>query len=435
MNRRICYNKKMSSFNDGIRYLESLNLLGIKFELKRIARILKEFGDPQSQLKVMHVAGTNGKGSVCAFLSSILQEAGYTVGLYTSPHLIDVTERIQINRQNIKHKAFAKIIGEVKNIAEFLQVKLTYFEFLTTVAYIYFAREKVDFAVIETGMGGRLDATNVVHKPLVSIITNVDYDHTEYLGNTLAKIAREKAAIIKDHGNVVTAATQPKVLAVIKAQCRKKKARLVRADKIIKIPANWNIGLKGLHQRINAACALGTVKQLQHQGIKVSEQAIKRGLAKVSWPGRLEIFKLPTANRQLRTVFLDGAHNPAGTSTLVENIKSNILSYKQLICVFGVLKDKDYQAMIGQLGPLIDIVILVQPRSDRALTAEKMMPLWRAFLAPANICEESSVRQALKKALELAGQRDLICVTGSLYTVGEAREEIFKIKNKISNFR
>lgn len=426
MNRQVCYNKKISSFKDGIRYLESLAVFGVKFELKRIAKVLKDFGEPQNRLRVIHVAGTNGKGSVCAFLSSILQEAGYKVGVYTSPHLIDVTERIRTSYGDINHKSFAGIIGEVKSVSESLRIKLTYFELLTTVAYIYFEREKVEVAIIETGMGGRLDATNVVSDPLVAVITNVDYDHTEYLGNTLVKIAREKAAIIKDHGKVVTAATQPEVLAVIKEQCRKKKARLVRADKNIKIPASWNIGLKGFHQRINAACAVGAVGQLQHQGIEISAKAIKQGLAKAFWPGRLEVFRLATRDSRPVTVLLDGAHNPAGIRALAENIKSNIYSYKQLICVFGVLKDKNYQEMIGQLGQIIDIVILTQPISERALSVEKMMPLWRTYLEKANIYQKATISQALKKALALSGQKDLLCVTGSLYTVGEARREILK---------
>lgn len=418
----MCYNKKISSFKDAIRYLESLALLGVKFELERIAKVLKVFGNPQDRLRVIHIAGTNGKGSVCAFLSSILQEAGYKAGLYTSPHLIDVTERLQIGRENINRKEFTEILGEVKSVSESLRIKLTYFEILTAVAYIYFDREKVNIAIIETGMGGRLDATNVVRNPLVSVITNVDYDHTEYLGNTLAKIAREKAAIIKDHGIVVTAATQPEVLAVIKAQCRKKNSKLIRADKKVKIPALWDLGLKGWHQKKNAACAIAAVRALQGQGVKVSERAIKQGLEKAFWPGRLELFKVFTTNHEPRTVLLDGAHNPAGTRTLVENIKSNIFSYKQLICVFGVLKDKDYQAMISQLGPLFDIAILTQPLSERALAVEKMMPLWREYLAQVNIYQKAPIGQALKKALALAGQRDLICVTGSLYTVGEARK-------------
>ncbi|MBI5554885.1 MAG: bifunctional folylpolyglutamate synthase/dihydrofolate synthase [Elusimicrobia bacterium] len=430
MNRRVCYNKKISSFKDAIRYLESLAWLGVKFELARIAKVLKVFGDPPDRLKVIHVAGTNGKGSVCAFLSSILQGAGYKVGLYTSPHLTDVVERVQISRWNINRKVLAEIIGEVKRVSESLRIKLTYFELLTAVAFIYFDREKVDIAIIETGMGGRLDATNVIRNPLVSVITNVDYDHTEYLGNALTRIASEKAAIIKDHGIVVTAVTQPEVLAVIKAQCRKNKANLVRADKSIKIPAGWTIGLKGSHQKINAACALGAVKQLQFQGIKVSEKAIRQGLAKAFWPGRLEIFKLATSDQRPVTVVLDGAHNPAGTRTLVKNLQSDIFSYNKLLCVFGILKDKNYQAMIGQLGPLIDLVILTQPRSERALAIEKMLPLWRAYIAKDNIYQEATVKQALKKALTLAGQRDLICITGSLYTVGEARKILLSEHSK-----
>ncbi len=415
----MCYNKKISSFKDAIRYLESLALLGVKFDLQRIGKVLAVFNYPQGRIPVIHVAGTNGKGSVCAFLSSILQAGGYRVGLYTSPHLAEVTERLQINRQDIDRTVFAGLICTVKAVCDSLRLKLTYFEMLTAVAYIYFAREKVDLAVIETGMGGRLDATNVVENPLVAVITNVDYDHTEYLGNTLRKIAREKAAIIKKNSFVVTAATQPEVLAVFREQCRKKHARLVRADKIIKIPAGWSISLKGSHQKINAACAVGAIKQLQRQGFKISEKAVKQGLAKAFWPGRLELFKVFTTNHEPRTVLLDGAHNPAGMNSLVRELENRKSSGHKLILVFGVLKDKDYRRMVKIIAPLVDQAILVRPGSDRALDPQKIRKLWPDN---AQVLVANSIPQAIRQALKLAGRKDLVTVTGSLYTVGEVRK-------------
>jgi dihydrofolate synthase / folylpolyglutamate synthase len=422
----MCYNKKIGSFNDAIRYLESLALLGVKFDLKRIAKVLAVFNDPQNQVPVIHIAGTNGKGSVCAFLASILQAAGKRVVLYTSPHLAEVTERIQIKRKDIDRAAFAGLITEVREVCDFLRVELTYFEILTAMAYIYFDREKVDIAIIETGMGGRLDATNVVKKPLVSVITNVDYDHTEYLGNTLKKIAREKAAIIKEHGITVTAAIQPEVLSVLKEQCREKKARLVRVDKSIRIPAGWQIGLKGLHQKINAACAVAVIKELQRQGFEISEKSVKQGLKKVFWPGRLEVFKLATRNSQLATVLLDGAHNPAGMSSLARELEARKSGINKHILVFGVLKDKDYCRMVEIIAPLADQVILVRPVSERALSPQKIKKLWPT---DTEVLVAESIPQAIKRALRFAGKKDLVTVTGSLYTIGEARKYLIKLKN------
>lgn len=420
------YHKKISSFNDAVRYLESLALLGIKFDLKRIAKVMSVFNDPQDRIPVIHIAGTNGKGSVCAFLASILQTAGKRTGLYTSPHLTEVTERIQVERKDIGRTAFAGLINEVREVCDSLRIKLTFFEILTAAAYIYFDREKVNIAIIETGMGGRLDATNVMKSPLVSVITNVDYDHTEYLGNTLKKIAAEKAAIIKHNGIIVTAAIQPEVLGVLKEQCRQKKARLIRADKKIKIPAGWHIRLKGLHQKINAACAVAVIKELQRQGFKISEKAIKQGLAKTFWPGRLELFKIETRDSRLATVLLDGAHNPAGMRSLAEELKARKSGINKLILVFGVLKDKDYYRMIEIIAPLADQVILVRPVSERALSPQRIEKLWSAS---AEVLIAKSIPQAIKRALYVAGKKDLVTVTGSLYTVGEARKYLIKLKN------
>ncbi|MDD5354444.1 MAG: cyanophycin synthetase, partial [bacterium] len=244
--------------------------------------------------------------------------------------------------------------------------------------------------------------------------------------STLRKIAREEAAIIKKNSFVVTAATQPEVLAVLKEQCRKKHARLVRADKSIKIPAGWSIGLKGLHQRINAACTVAVIKELQQQGVKISEQAIKQGLAKAFWPGRLELFKVFTTNHELRTVLLDGAHNPAGMRSLAENLQALRSGGTKIVSIFGVLKDKDYRRMVEIIAPLVERSILVRPGSDRALDPQRIRELW-----PANkqVSVAGSIPQAIRQALKLAGKKDLVTISGSLYTVGEARKYLIKLNN------
>jgi dihydrofolate synthase/folylpolyglutamate synthase len=254
----------------------------------------------------------------------------------------------------------------------------------------------------------------------------VDYNHTEFLGNTLKKIARKKAAIIKEHGIVVTAAVQPDVLAVLREQCREKEARLARADKKIKIPIAWKIGLKGSHQKLNAACAVAVIKELQRQGYKISGKAVKQGLAKAFWPGRLELFKVFTTNHELRTVLLDGAHNPAGMRSLAKYVETRKTGINKLILVFGVLKDKDYHQMIGSIAPLANQVILVRPVSERALAPRKTRKLWKA---DTSVLIAGSIPWAIKQALELSGGKDLVTITGSLYTVGEARKYLIKLKN------
>lgn len=303
------------------KYLDSLEKFGINLGLNRIEHLLKKMGDPQLKFRSLHVAGTNGKGSTCAVMSSILKEAGYRVGLYTSPHLFDYTERIKVNGRDISHRSFLDGIKKVKRAAERMKEPPTVFEVLTAVAFWCFAQQKVDYAVVEVGMGGRLDATNVI-TPLVSVITNIDYEHTEVLGKSLAKIAREKAGIIKTGVPVVTAESKSEPLQVMKRIAQREGSLLIAINR--KQPA-MSSNLIGTHQRVNAACA---VTALRVAGIKVSRKNIQDGLRKVLWPGRFQII----AEKPL--IIVDGAHNPAGIKTLEVTICERFPGAKFTI-IFG----------------------------------------------------------------------------------------------------
>jgi dihydrofolate synthase/folylpolyglutamate synthase len=326
-------------------YLASLNIDKMRFGLKAITELLSRLGNPQKSYKTITIAGTNGKGSTAAMTASILDSAGYKVGLYTSPHLVDVRERIVINAKKISLPEFNRTIAYVKDK---IQQPVTYFEFLTAVAFEYFKNQKIDIAILEAGLGGRLDATNVC-KPLVSVITNIAFDHTAYLGNTLESITREKAGIIKQNGICVTAAKQKKVLDILENVCLRRRAKLYLLGSDIKIKKqkdglltyqglyrnikNLKIPLVGEHQLSNAALALAAIELCGEKGFHIDDQAIHAGLKNTRWEARLEIL-------QSHPLFLlDGAHNPAGIEVLCRSLK-NDFSYRRLILIFGALADK-----------------------------------------------------------------------------------------------
>lgn len=396
-----------------INYLNKLEMFGTTFGLSRIKVILKKLGNPEKNLKVIHVAGTNGKGSVCAMIASILQNSGYKVGLYTSPHLKNIRERFKVNNKNISKKDFIKYFLKVKKYSK----KETYFEFITAMAFLYFKDRKPDFLILEVGMGGRLDATNVI-KPLVSVITSIGLDHIMYLGNTVEKIAYEKAGIIKNKTSVVTSA-KGRALNVIKKVAKSKNSRVIIPKKY-----NFKTNLKGDFQVFNANIAVETINVLNqlkiinikargNQRFPVSRKSkismkpiIKKSLKKIKWHGRVE-FK--------GNVLFDCAHNPSGVKVLIDYIRT--LKYKNLILVFGVLDDKDYRAMLRQLAPLIHNIILTKPKIYRALDpiilAEELKKINKYFIVIGD------VKKSLKHAKSIAEKKDLILVTGSIYVVGE----------------
>lgn len=414
------------TYRDTLAYLSSLNKMGIRFGLDPIRLLLERLHNPQSNYPAVLIAGTNGKGSVAAMTAAILSSGGFKTGLYTSPDLIDFRERIRINDGMISREEAMHCAEAVK---EKMAEDISYFEFLTAMAFLHFHRQRVDIAVLEIGMGGRLDATNVVD-PLLSVITNISLEHREYLGNTLEKITREKGGIIKRQGTCLTAAVQRPVIETIETLCRERGATLYRLGKEIRTRRHRDgkfsyrgirhryerlvCPLVGRHQLSNAALALGIVELIGDDGFGVDERAVVDGLRKTRWEGRLEILQ------RNPTLLVDGAHNPAGAATLCRALK-NDFSYRRLWLIFGVLGDKDYRAMVKSLFPLADEVILTRPDNDRALSLDLLLPTARAFHKHVEVIENPV--DALRQALSQAGEKDLVCVAGSLYLVGEIKKK------------
>ncbi len=414
----------MSKFNPGA-YLAGLNIDVMRFGLEAISELLTRLGNPQSSYNTILIGGTNGKGSTAAMLASILQQAGLKVGLYTSPHLIDIRERIVINGIKIPRKDWGALIAEIK---DHTRGPVTYFECLTAAAFLYFSRKRVDLAILEVGLGGRLDATNIVD-PLVSVITNIALEHTAYLGKTLESIAREKAGIIKKNGVCVTAAAQRKVVNVLTGVCRGQHARLLRLGSDFKIKMHQDesmsyegqnrkinrlvVPLRGGHQLSNMALALAAVEILENKGYRIDDQAIHQGLAKTRWEARLEIL------RQNPLFLLDGAHNPAGMAALCRVLEKDF-SGRRLIIIFSALADKDYRRMLQKIAPLAYKIFLPPLKTKRAVAPQVLATFTASLGYPALMPENVTV--SVLQALQCADQDDLICACGSLYLAGEVKQ-------------
>ncbi|MDI6742211.1 MAG: folylpolyglutamate synthase/dihydrofolate synthase family protein [Smithella sp.] len=406
-------------------YLDSLNIDKMHFGLQAIKALLSRLGNPHKSYPTIIIGGTNGKGSTAAMTASILHRAGYRVGLYTSPHLIDVRERIVVNGKKISQRNFGRTIEHVKSA---IKNPITYFEFLTAVALAHFQNEQVDIAVLEVGLGGRLDATNVGH-PLVSVITNIALDHTAYLGGTLQSIAYEKAGIIKRNSICVTGAKQKTVLDMLEKACRKRRTKLYRLGRDIKIKKQANslltyeglrrevknlaVPLRGDHQQSNAALALATIEICATKGFPVDDNAIHDGLRKTRWDARMEIL-------QEKPLFLlDGAHNPAGMDSLCRFLKKEF-SDKKIIVIFGALADKDYRGMLKKIVPLSQKIILTGLHARRSAPLSAIRDVVCKMGRKPVVVE--NVRQAIQEALKSAGRQNIICATGSFYLAGEIKQ-------------
>jgi dihydrofolate synthase/folylpolyglutamate synthase len=431
------------AFQETIEYLFGLQKHGIKFGLANSLLLMERMGDPHRRFRSVHIAGTNGKGSTAAFLDRMLRESGLRVGLYTSPHLVSFTERIRINGVPVTEERVVELAARVREVASSLPspdgrgtVLPTFFEVTTAMAFTCFAEEGVDMAVVETGMGGRLDSTNVI-TPLVSVITNIDLEHTEFLGTTLPEIAAEKAGIVKQGVPVVTGAVQPDVVAVLEAEAGRRSAPLYRmpidfrADRISDgqpltfsyhgISTGYDglrIGMAGRHQVQNASLALAAAECLAGSGIAIPEDAVRSGLERAAWPGRLErVAEGPD-------IYLDGAHNPASASVLADALRELKQGHRRLVLVLGILGDKDRRGIIERLVPLADRVVVTKPNYARAMDvaalAREVGALHHA------VSEAADVGAALALAREGAARDDLIVVTGSLYTVGDARAALVR---------
>jgi dihydrofolate synthase/folylpolyglutamate synthase len=417
------------AYQESLDYLYSLERFGMIFGLTQVEKILEAIGNPQREVQAIHIGGTNGKGSTAAMIASILKKEGYRVGLYTSPHLNQFTERIKINGNEIGKGEVAELTGWMRERIEAASITLpfTFFDFTTAMALLYFKQVVVDLAVLEVGLGGRLDSTNVVD-PLLSIITNISKDHEEYLGRTLLKIASEKAGIIKKGRPLVTSAAQPQVLQLFSKICREKGSPCFRLGKefnyVFMQDGNFNyeglhrklwdihVNLMGFHQIVNGTTALAAMESLEELGYPISIDAMVEGLREVEWPGRLE--RVSSSPQ----VILDGAHNPAGALVLRDALKREF-EYQRLILLMGVMKDKDIKSILHLLAPLADHIILTRPHIERAAPPTFLKETLGQNGKKAEVIED--LKEAIERGFSMAGEEDLLCITGSLYTVGEAR--------------
>jgi len=401
------------TYADALAYLHSLRMFGFQPGLETTRRLAAAAGNPQERLRFIHVAGTNGKGSVCAMLESVYRATGRRVGLYTSPHLVRFGERIQVNRTPLADADLARHVAELKSQAEELPgLDPTFFEFTTVLALRHFAEQQVDLVVWETGLGGRFDATNIV-TPLAAVITNIGWDHQKVLGNTLAAIAAEKAGIIKPGLPALTAATDPEALAVIEWKAREMDAFLVTVRPADMVNFRLELGLVGPHQRTNAALAAATVRTLRAL-LPVTDEQLARGLAQVDWPGRLQVVK-----RGAQTLLLDGAHNREGIAALRHALAADFPGPRPTL-ILGALADKDWPAMVRELVPLCARVLTVPVASGRAVGAEEL----RAACVATGAGRPVKAAASLAEGLKLTAADPFVLITGSLYLVGEALERL-----------
>jgi dihydrofolate synthase / folylpolyglutamate synthase len=429
----------MAAFTDlaqATAWVFDLQKFGIKFGLSSTLSLLDRLGLNYAKGRYIHIAGTNGKGSVAAILSAIYTRAGYPVGLFTSPHLVSFTERFRLKDQDIAAARLLALINDVRAAVDEDEPP-TFFEFATAMAFLYFLQEGAGPIILETGMGGRLDATNIV-QPLVTVITNISRDHQEHLGKGLVAIAGEKAGIIKAGVPLVTFARQKQALHLFTTRCRELGAPLYQGGKdfwcrgkshgrfdyagLKQHFAGLTLSLKGRHQYGNAAVALAVVELLGNAGFPVSEAAIREGLVRARWSGRLE--QLATDPK----IWLDGAHNPAAALALAQALK-RARGNGRLILVLGVMADKDVDTILARLLPLAQTVIFTQPQYFRAASTHDLAR--RAGSYGLEIFQTPRVAQAVQQAQSLAGPEDRVVITGSLYTVGEAKEYLEKVSSEL----
>lgn len=416
------------NYTETMKYLNSFGRFGIRLGLSNTTELLNLLGNPQDDFKSIHIAGTNGKGSVTAMLTSIMREAGFKTGMYISPHLDDFRERIQVNGVPIPRNALSSLTGEVKSLIPEVERRSshpTFFEVTTAIAFKYFSEMKVDYAVVEVGLGGRLDATNVI-TPEVSVITNIGLEHTDILGNKIASIAAEKGGIIKKGVPVVTAEWKKEALDVFERICKERGAKLI----LLKKEANCRevkcdlagcvfdlktslrnyhslkVNLLGRHQIENAALSVLAAEQLG-----VDKGAIRSGLQKTKWPGRLEIMQ------RKPLLVMDSAHNPPAMRVLKDSLE--LFSYDKLILVIGVMKDKAIGDMLREIAPEADFIVINKPNLERAAEPEVIKKEAEKYGRPIKVIED--VKRSVGYAKSIAGNKDLILITGSMYMLSEAR--------------
>jgi dihydrofolate synthase/folylpolyglutamate synthase len=433
--------QEMNNYNDSVNYLYNLRKGGIKLGLTNTRSLLNILGNPQGGFNSVHIAGTNGKGSTAATIASILKESGFNVGLYTSPHLISFTERIRVDGQNISEEDVIMLTSYIRRSVSGTGIMPTFFEFITAMAFYYFASKKIEWAVVETGMGGRFDATNVI-KPDISVITDISIDHTEFLGKTLSDITIEKAGIIKPHIPVVTAARSPEAIRLLSDIANSNASGIHIHDRDFKgsiVSMNDNkivfdysgfrdyngltSPLTGRHQIYNSSMAVRVCEILGRSGVSITDTSIRQGVNNVRLEGRLE----KVSDRP--HIIVDSAHNPVAAKALSKTIKE-LFADRKIILIIGIMKDKDIRGILSPLIDCAETVILTVPGDERAETPEE---LHRNILdlqssvkdhKSISILETGSVAEAITIAKEECSEDSTILVTGSFYTTGEAKEAL-----------
>lgn len=430
-------------YHETLTWLFDQETMGIKFGLENVTELLHRMGDPHKSFRSVHVAGTNGKGSVSAMTASVLGKAGYRTGLYTSPHLVDFRERMKVGGKDIGQKEMLRLAEEVRGHAEEMRSgsekkRLTFFELTTAMAFAHFAREGAEMAVVEVGMGGRLDATNVI-EPECCAITAISLEHTQYLGPTIRDIAGEKAGIIKPGVPVVTIDQSPEALEVFASIARQKKAplKIVGADHgyelisstlsgtgvyVEELGMNIEVPLVGSYQGANCALACGVLAELMGRGIYIPDEAIDQGMRYVKWPGRLDVVSWDPR------LILDVTHTPAGAEAVSAEVERLVGS--DVVLVLGVLADKDVRSIAASFGRIARRAIATAPRTKRAAAASATKEALRPH-CPVEMVDD--VGEAVEKALGAAGKEDTVLVTGSLYTVGEAMRWLNERKTRVGD--
>ena len=417
---------------EALNYLYSLIPKGIKLGLENISTVLNGLGNPQLNTPTIHIAGTNGKGSTAAFCESILRNAGYKVGLYTSPHLNHFGERIQINRIPLSENELIQLVAKVNHVVENLKIPITFFEFATAMAFLHFAEQETDINVIEVGMGGRLDATSLC-KGDITIITSIAKDHTSYLGTKIEEITFEKASVIKEGGTVFAIKGTKKVHEVIKSisDIKSATAQFLGEHFVIKKNPGKNspslityqspnvclkdleISLAGGFQASNAALALSAcLHHARKSGKEISEQSIRTSLKNTSWAGRMEVIS------SRPTILLDIAHNPAAVKEMAKSAQK-LFSYTRVIVIYGAMKDKQSDEMLQELTNFADHFILVRPNQERSENPTRFKKILKKYNTPCEVIE--SIPKAIRKVKQTALSDDMVCITGSIFTVGEAK--------------
>lgn len=421
------------NYNQAVDYINGLQLHKIKLGLGAMQSFLQKVGNPQERLRFIHVAGTNGKGSVCSALVSVYQQAGYKVGLYTSPHLYDIRERFRINDSYISKEQFAALTEKIQSALG--EEKITYFECTTALALLWFADQQPDLVVLETGLGGRLDATNVV-TPLVSVITNVSLDHEAYLGNTIEQVAGEKAGIVKP-GVPVISGCEGAAASVVGRTCSERGSECFQLGQAFTVSPKGDLwdylsetkqcgtavrkltsNLKGHHQAYNMSLVVAVASVLQQFDLAVSEEHIRNGIKTVFWPGRQEAFVVSRGEKTI-SYLLDGGHNPAGISSL-----RNTLAYeyrnRKIHLVWAAMADKDKDGTLPELAPLCEKIYLTRPESERSATPESIYERLAENMQERAVVIED-VAAAMEMAEKKSGSDTLVVVAGSLYLVGMVR--------------